>query len=261
MKIIEISSKDNEKIKILKKLGLKKYRNKFGKFVVENLATLYDGLKGGSQPETLFLTKEAFENKSSKMKLILERIDLESVFIINENINKYFSNLDTPSGVAAVYGKPKAAKLDLEKDVVYLNGIKDPGNMGTILRSALSFGIKNIVVDELCVDPYNPKVVQASKDAIFKLNVVFDKERDIIGGIKKKMKVLITDVSGGDNITTVLAGEKNICVVLGSESYGVDESLKELADKIVNIKSNSEMESLNVAVSAGIIFHEMYNRK
>jgi len=261
MKTIEISSKDNEKIKVLKKLRAKKYRNKLNKFVVENLAIIYDGLKSGRQPESLFLTKEIMENRSSKMKIVLGRTELGCVFLISESINKYFSSLETPSGVTAVYDKKKNKELNFDKEIIYLNGIKDPGNMGTILRSAVAFGISNVVIDEFCVDIYNPKVIQAAKDAIFKVNIIFDKNRELLEKIKKNVKIFTTDVENGENISSAFKRKEIFCLVLGSESQGVDEEIKKISDKSVNIKSDSNMESLNVAVSAGIIFHEMYSRK
>lgn len=260
MKTIEISSKDNEKIKNLKKLSKKKYRRKFGKFVVENLAIVYDALQSRIQPETLFLSRELFENQNSKLKNILDKLNLENIFIINEGINKHLSSLDTPSGIFAVYDKSKNIELDFHKEIVYLNGIKDPGNLGTIFRSALAFGIKNIVVDEFCADPYNPKTIQAAKDSIFKINLVFDKDRKILKEIKEKMKVFVTDVDDGKNISNILNDNKKFCLVLGSESHGVSDDIKEMSDGAVNIKSSSEIESLNVSVSAGIIFYEIYNR-
>ncbi|MDX9855539.1 MAG: RNA methyltransferase [Parcubacteria group bacterium] len=260
MKTIEISSKDNEKIKLLKKLGKKKYRNKYGKFIVENLAIIYDGTKSGIQPESLFLAEEMLENRSSKIKIVLERLKLESVFSINESINRYFSSLDTPSGIAAVYKKPKSNRLNFEENILYLNGIKDPGNVGAILRSALAFGLRNIVVDEFCADPYNPKSVQASKDAILKTNIVLDKSGEALREIKGKMKIFSTDVKRGESVSEVSKKEKFFCLVLGSESHGVDEEIKKLSDGFVNIKSDSAIESLNVAVSAGIILYEIYGR-
>jgi RNA methyltransferase, TrmH family len=181
-----------------------------------------------------------------------------NIFVITENISKSLSVLDTPSGIVAVYKKTKKG-LDLEKDVIYLNGVSDPGNLGTILRSALAFGLENIVLDEKCVDLYNPKTIQAAKDAIFKLNIVFDKEGNILEKIKaNNFNIYVTNVDKGDNLCGAFKVKEKKCIILGSESQGVDVALEKVATKLINIKTTSSIESLNVAISAGIIFYELF---
>ena len=257
----EIASKDNGRIKELRKLGSKKYRNKFGKFLVENLAIINDAVKGGYQPEALFLTQELLDSRPEKVKFLLGNIAIYNVFVINDEINESFSNLETPSGVAAIYSKKKKQNLNFKKRILYLNEIKDPGNLGTILRSAVAFGISEIVFDEGCVELHNPKTIQSAKDAIFKTNVVLDKNRIVLHEIKSNMKIFVTDVNGGMEARKAFMDERqnNFCVIMGSESHGVGETFKNMADEIINIKSSSEMESLNVAISTGIILYEMYN--
>ncbi len=255
----EIVSKDNKKIKFLKKLGAKKYRNKFGKFVVENVAIIYDAINSGYEPETLFVTQKILDSDCNKVKSIVKKVEPENLFIIAEDVNKHFSNLETASGIAAVYNKNKKHKASFENKILYLNDIKDPGNLGAILRSSIAFGVSEIVLDEGCVDLYNPKVIQSAKDAIFKINVTFDKDKQVLQEIKSKMKVFVTDVGGGMEVKNAFVNKSKFCVALGSESHGVDETIKNLADEMINIKSDPEMESLNVAISAGIILYEMYN--
>ncbi len=255
----KIISKDNKKIKFLKKLGTKKYRNKFGKFLVENITIIYDGLNSGHNPKALFVTQEILDSGCNKIKFIIEKVGLENIFIVSENMNKYFSSLEAPSGIAAIYNKNENETLNFDDRILYLNKIKDPGNLGTIFRTAIAFGVCEIVLDEWCVDMYNPKVIQSAKDAIFKVNVVFDKNKDILQSIKNKMNIFVTDVNNGSEINNEFVSKDNFCVVLGNESHGVNDDIKNMADKIVHIKINSKMESLNVAVSAGIILYEMYN--
>jgi len=255
----KIVSTDNKKIKLLKKLGTKKYRNKLGKFLVENIAIIYDAYASGYELETLFITQELLDSDCNKIKVIIERVGSRNVFIIDNDVNKHFSSLESPVGIAAVYNKNKDTKLSFENKILYLNEIKDPGNLGTIFRSAVAFGIGDIVLDEGCVDLYNPKVIQSAKDAIFKINVVFDKDKKIIQEIKNEMKVFVTDVDDGIDVGDAFEDIDKFCVVLGSESHGVNDDIKNMTDEIINIKSSSEMESLNVAVSAGIVLYEMYN--
>lgn len=255
----EITSKDNPKIKELKKLGSKKYRKKFGKFLVENLAIIYDAIKDGYKPELLFVTQEVLDSDSEKIKFILENIGKSKVLVISKDMNEYFSSLETSAGITAVYYKRREKVIDFEKKILYLNEIKDPGNLGTILRSAVAFGVSEIILDDGCVDLYNPKVIQSSKDAIFKVNVLFDKDTRLLRNIKDKMKVFVTDVDGGVEVKKAFIDEKVFCVIMGNESHGASKGVKKIASEVINIKSSSEMESLNVAVSTGIILYEMYN--
>lgn len=260
MNIIEIESKDNKKIKELRKLKLKKYRNKNGQFLVENWKIIKDALKSDFLFEELFVSKSFLDKNKKELEDIFDKFKLEKLFLVADNINQLFSALDTASGVVAVYKKEETS-INFASDIVYLNNIKDPGNLGTILRSGLAFGIENVVLDENCVDVYNPKTIQAAKDAIFKLNIDYDREGEIIGEIKKKMPIFITNVEKGKEVNAILNPVKNICILLGNESSGVSAELQKMADEFINIKITSKIESLNVAISAGIIFYELFKIK
>lgn len=258
-KQLEILSKDNPKIKFLKQLSQRKYRDEFGKFLVENTTIICDALNAGVFFEALFVTKDFIAKNKDKFEIIESRGNINEYYLIDEKINKSFSSLDTAPGIAAVYSK-KEKKIDFSRPVIYLNGINDPGNLGTILRSALAFDLKNIVVDEKCADVYNPKTIQAAKDAIFKLNIEVDKNLNMLEEIKKKMPVFSTrlEKSGTPDI---LDKEKIFCLVLGSESHGVDENIQKISNGFIRLAMGEEIESLNVASAAAIIFYEIYKNK
>ncbi len=247
---MQISSKDNEKIKHLKKLKLKKYREESGEFVVENLKIISDSLRSGIVFESLFVTDKLLNGQIVELLDILKRAG--EYFVIDEQINKVFSSLDTPSGICAVY-KIKKYDLDFGDKIVYLNGVSDPGNLGTILRSALAFGFKNIILDEYCADLYNPKTIQAAKDAVFKLNIVFDKDLSFLAELKKKMPLITTRMKDAQDIRDFkISGQ--YCLIFGSEARGVSMSIQAQADYFVKIDISPDIESLNVAVASSIIF-------
>ncbi|NQU83873.1 MAG: RNA methyltransferase [Parcubacteria group bacterium] len=270
----EITSKDNEKIKILKKLNQKKYREKFSQFSVENLTIIKDAKKAGVDFESLFVTEEFLKKNKKDVDFISTVIPAPSLsspspegnskggdpqtktHIITNSINKSFSNLENPSGICAIY-KKQEKKIDFNLPVIYINKITDPGNLGAIFRSAVAFSFKNIVLDEECADLYNPKTINSAKDAIFKLNIVFDEKLKTLKEIKKKMKVFSTSVESGKSGES-LKKHKEFCLVLGNETRGVDKNIQKISDDFIKIEMSKEMESLNVAVSAGIIFHEFY---
>jgi len=248
----QITSKDNPKIKHLRKLGQKKYRREFGEFLVENEKIILDAAESGDFPTSLFVVEEKVKEST------LDKINTDEAYLINESINKSFSALDTPPGIAAVYQKPDRP-VQFDSSIIYLNGVSDPGNLGTILRTTLAFGFENIILDEECVDPYNPKTIQAAKDAIFKINISFDNDLELLQKIKKEMPIISTRLEDSKNIDQLKKHDK-LCIVFGSESTGISKEVEDLSDEFVRIDMTDKIESLNVASSAAIILHELHRK-
>lgn len=274
LEIKKINSLENSQIKLLKKLGAKKYRQEFGLFCVENLVIIADALKAGHDFESLFFTKEFSQKNSEALKVLQKKSETKNFFEIDTKINKSFSSLETPAGIVAVYRMKEGGGLERERDsgknrglkqsnrLIYLNGINDPGNLGTIMRSALAFGFKTLVLDETCADIYNPKVISAAKDSIFKLHFIFDRnrtwlEREIV---QNNLELYVADLKGETNLAKLKVG-KNFCLALGSESQGLSEEILKLAAKKIKIEISSEIESLNVAIAAGILFYHFNAKK
>lgn len=247
------TSQKNIRIKWLKKLSQKKYRRQSKKFTVENLTIIYDALKSGYDFQDLFVTKNFINKHKQKFEYLQKESKLNEYCVIDEDVNKYYSQLDTPSGITAVY-EINPSPLDQAKSVVYLNGIKDPGNMGTIMRSALAFGVPNVVLDATCVDVYNLKVISAAKDAIFKLNIIEDATGVWLKETKGALPVYVANSNEGLRLSEVEAAER-FCLVLGSESHGVSEEIIRLADKNIRIEIKGDIESLNVSSAAAILLH------
>jgi TrmH family RNA methyltransferase len=252
MKQIEkISSLANSKIKELGKLALKKYRLESNSFMVENFTIIKDALLSAYQPESLFITEDFIQKYPDKISSLEEGVNLD-YYLIDNKINKAYSQLDTPSGITAVYSINTQRELT-PGPVVYLNGVSDPGNLGAILRSALAFGFKNIVLDAQCVDLYNSKVISAAKDAIFKLNIISDEDGSWLKN--NKTPLYITSSHGGINLSDFKT-EENYCLVLGGESHGVSEEIIKRADKKIKIEMSEEIESLNVAIATALLLYK-----
>lgn len=250
-KIDIITSSANSKIKDLRLLALKKYRQETGTFLVENFTIIKDALASAHDFEVLFITED-FINKYPDKFAYLEDNSQASYYVIDEKVNKHFSGLDTPSGIAAVYQIAEDQSLD-EGSVIYLNGISDPGNLGTIMRSALAFGFKNLVLDTYCVDIYNSKVISAAKDAIFKLNIIIDEDGSWLK--TNNLPMYVTSSHGGTNLSE-FETKSEFCLVLGGESHGVSEDIIEMADSKIKIEMSSEIESLNVAIAAALLLYK-----
>ncbi len=253
MNFKEITSQDNTKIKWLKKLSRKKYRRESNQFTIENLTTISDALKSGYDFQDLFATNDFISRHKQQFEYLQKASKLDECFLIDEDLNKYYSQLDTPSGITAVYEK-NLSSLDQSKSVIYLNSIKDPGNMGAIMRSALAFGVSNVVLDATCVDVYNFKVINAAKDAIFKLNIIEDSD----GVWIKENKGVLPIYAANSNVGICLSKIKvprRFCLVLGSESHGVSEEIIQLVDQNIRVEIAGDMESLNVSCAAAILLY------
>lgn len=251
----KIVSSDNKHIKFLKKLGQKKYRQESGKFLVENFVIIHDALKSGFDYEMLFVSEDFAEKYPEKIKYLFEKSQTQENYLISNKLNKNFSGLDNPSGIAAVYPF-KQKKIDISAPAVYLNGINDQGNIGTIMRSALAFGYENVIVDNACADVFNAKTVSAAKDAIFKLNVYQDFDGSWLEKNKNDYFIIAADAKNGKDPDDIIP-ERQICLILGSESRGISPGLIGLADEKVKIKISGKIESLNVASAAAILFYAL----
>ena len=129
-----IASLQNNQIRLLEKLNSKKYRQELGQFMVENLTIIVDALRDGYDFKALFVTDEFADKHPEKLEYLQNNSRAQDFYLISSKLNKHYSNLDTASGITAIYNIQERG-LD-ESSVIYLNGVGDPGNLGTIMRSA-----------------------------------------------------------------------------------------------------------------------------
>lgn len=238
-----IESKDNKKIKEYRKLMQKKYRDKYKLYIVEGE----------------HLVKEAYKNNCLK-ELILEEstkfdINVDKVYG-TKDVLKSLSSLDEPYNIIGICEYKKEGN-NLGNRILILDGIQDPGNLGTIIRSAVAFNIDTIVLSENTVDLYNSKVLRSAQGMNFNINIIRkDLEKFIIDLKKSNYKIYGTDVINGSNIKNVSINTK-YAIIMGNEGNGVSQKLKKLCDDNIYINMNSKCESLNVAVCASIILYEL----
>lgn len=237
------TSIENKRIKEIKKLNQKKYRD------IENLYLI----------EGEHLVNEA--NKAGYLKtLILEDgitldIDVETIYVTKE-VLKYITELDTPSKIMGICEKTRE-KEELGNKVLILDDIQDPGNLGTIVRSAVAFNVDTIVLSDHTVDLYNSKVVRACQGMNFYINIIRRELIDFIKNIKKDYKILATNVNGGNDIKNGLEKNEKLCIIMGNEGNGVRPEILELSDEYIYIKMSFLCESLNVGVATSIILYEL----
>lgn len=237
------TSTQNEKIKELKKLSIKKYRDKTGLFLVEGKHLVLEAYKTGYLKELLLEQDELFP------------LAVPTNYLSN-NVIHYISDVESPSTVFGVCEKPKE-DTNYGNQILILDGIQDPGNLGTIIRSAVAFHVDTIIVSSSTVDIYNPKVVRSSQGMIFHIPIVVKDLYDIIPELQKEhYKIFGTKVTYGKNLKTVEKCEK-FAIIMGNEGQGVEEALLDLCDEYLYIKMDDRCESLNVGVATSIILYEL----
>lgn len=232
-----ITSKDNEEVKYINKLRKSSFRDEEGIFIVEGFHLVDEAYKRGLLLKVISTKEETYNVPH---------------LIVSEGILKHLSNLMSPSIIGLVKIKENTS---IEGNLILaLDNIQDPGNLGTILRSAKAFNVKTILLSQDSVSLYNDKVIRSGQGLIFDLNIIRCNLEEMIKRLG--FKVLVTDVEGGSDINDYKLTERSI-LVMGSEGRGVSEKIKKLKDEALYIKMNKDCESLNVAVAASIIMHHL----
>lgn len=246
LKVLNITSPHNELIVKIKKLKIKKYREKENLFIAEGVKNVNDSMKY-TDAQMIF---------ALDVNLINTDVSCP-VYIVTEKVMKEISDTVTPQGLVAVF-KIKAFLEETTNKILVLNGVSDPGNVGTILRTACAFGFDTVIADENTADIYSPKVVRSAMSAVFSLNIL--RTRNLVSEINSfKEKGYTFYVSylgeGAEDIKNISFSEKPMLAV-GSEANGVSNDVLMCADKTYIIPMNENIESLNVGIAAAISMFE-----
>lgn len=236
------TSIENKKIKDLKKLNTKKYRDKENMFLIEGPHLVLEAFKTGYLDELLLEQNELFP------------LDVKTSYLSN-NVISYISNLETPYNIMGICHKKQEEPIG--NRIVILEDIQDPGNLGTIIRSCVAFNIDTLIISDKTVDIYNDKVLRASQGMVFHLNIV---TKDLLLEIPKLKdlgyKIMGTKVTHGKDIKSVEKYEK-FAIIMGNEGQGMSDEISELCDINLYIDMNDRCESLNVGVATSIILYEL----
>lgn len=251
-----ITSKDNETIKEIKKLKEKKYRKE--KFIIEGIKMIEEAIQYNAHIE-LVVYSEKFE--ISNIESILKQKSIKTIEV-TESIFNTLTEVVSPQGILAVVRKSEnSKKIDYSNDfMLALDGIQDPGNLGTIIRTADATNLKQIIVSKDTVDTYSPKVIRSTMGAIFRVNVIEVEELSIeLERLKKEgFKIITTSLQTEKSIYDI--DYKKSVVVIGNEANGVSDKVYEVSNTKVKIPMPGKAESLNASVAAGVMMYE-YVRK
>lgn len=234
-------SKNTEKL--LRKLQSKKYRWNYQKFIAEGPKVVGELIEEGMQPDLLI---------SDAKKWISIGAEL-----VDSNTLKLWSQLDTSNEVLGIFNFPEIRAEDNNISLI-LDQINDPGNLGTLIRTCDWFGVKQIYCTPGTTDVFNAKCIQSTMGSIARVKVDYLSDEDIFDIIEDQ-KIMVADMDG-ENIFEMDKNESSIVLVMGSESHGPSKFWKDHAQAVtIPKKSNSKIESLNVAQAAGIILSHIRN--
>lgn len=247
-----ITSKDNEIIKNIKKLKEKKYR--LNSYIVEGIKMVKEAINE-NQEIALIAIREDF-------KIDFDTKNIKTVTISNKIFND-ISDVKTPQGILAVIKKNQNNQIETNQEyILALDSLQDPGNMGTIIRTADSANINQIIINKTTVDPYSPKVIRSTMGAIYRTNII---EVEDLKATLKEMKskgfqIITTDLKATQSIYDINYNNKTV-VVIGNEANGVSQEILQTADKKVIIPMLGKTESLNASIAASIMIYEYVRQK
>ena len=247
-----ITSKDNEIIKNIKKLKEKKYR--LDSYIVEGIKMVKEAINE-NQEIALIAIREDF-------KIDFDTKKIKIVTISNKIFND-ISDVKTPQGILAVIKKNQNNQIETNSDyILALDSLQDPGNMGTIIRTADSANINQIIINKTTVAPYSPKVIRSTMGAIYRTNII---EVEDLKATLKEMKskgfqIITTDLKATQSIYDINYNNKTV-VVIGNEANGVSQEILQTADKKVIIPMLGKTESLNASIAASIMIYEYVRQK
>ena len=245
-----LRSRDNPQVKRWARLAREgRFRRSEGRALIEGPHLLAALLARGLRPVALLATEEALEKAETRALVGQAKI---APTVLAQNIFDGIADAETPQGIAAEIEIPKAAQA--KGDHVFLEGIQDAGNVGTILRTAAAFGVAAVVLDRACADPWSPKVLRAAAGGHFALAI--SQVPDLKAAVEQfKGQRICTTVKGGVDLRTVELS-RPLGWIFGSEGGGVTPDLQKAASIRVTIPMERNSESLNVAAAAAICLYE-----
>lgn len=262
---LTITSPDNPLLKDFKKLlNRSNYRRSSGKLAVEGPNLVREALAAGYMPHAVFYTLDFASAQNPNW--LFELSPHIKKYLIPPELFSRVSDTEKPQGVAAIipYHEPQIT-LEMLKDhqlVLILDQLQDPGNMGTIIRTAAAAGVDAVYYTTGNVDPYSPKVLRSTAGLIFRVKIVFasDLKEQVVRIQKSNMRV-VACMPGESSLYWNEDYCKPTALVIGNESSGVSEEIVSLADHVVSIPQASGADSLNAAVAAALIMYEVLRQR
>ena len=260
--ISHITSLTNQKIKELRKLKDKKYRTLTRTFLIEGVRFIDEAMRQHAKINCLVMEDELllkdlkeFENYAAAREI--------DILLVSSEIMKEMSQTITPQGIIAQVEMPEYDHRLFNQSQglwLYLDEIRDPGNLGTMIRTAHAFAVDGVILSKGCADPFQDKVLRSTMGSIFKTPLLSDQSIDFLSQqIEEGTKLYLADLENAQLLPGIQPASKSI-VVIGNEAHGVSEAIRALPHQSVMIPMPGGAESLNAAVAAALVLYEFKGR-
>ena len=250
-----ISSRDNKIIKLLISLQKKSGRVKHSLYIAEGKRLCNEAFIWAKDKIDFIVVSDSFYKENN--------VDLNDtdIYILPDDLFSKVSDTETPQGILCVLKyNLTPSSLSGSDNILILDGVSEPGNMGTILRTAEAMGFFDIYITKGSADIYSPKVIRSTMGAIFRLNFHFADNYNFIDTLKKAgYKIITTALHNSINLDETTVYSKN-AIVIGNEANGVSSTIMEKSDIITRIEMAGNAESLNAAIAAGIVMYKFSKR-
>ena len=256
--IYNITSSKNEKFKHFKALKQKKARAEFNLYTVEGIKSVMEALEYCENIDCLVVAQEFYENSDFPYP---DDIDL---YVISTEIFPTLSTTENSQGIIVVIRicENTDFSLDTSKPYIYCDHLQDPGNLGTIIRTADAAGFGGVLLSDECVDLYNPKTVRSSMGSFFHINKLENITVNEIKDFKERGFLIVCGVLSDNTINYTDADfTKPVIIVIGNEANGITDEILSLSDITIKIPISGNAESLNAAVAAAIIMYEVNRQR
>ncbi len=254
----------NTELKNLKSFLLPDKRNRVG-FLAEGVRVLEESARHRVPARTVLVCEDQLSDRGRTLAGRLQKLGASVLAIPSRQMDS-LSDAETSQGIMAVFDCRKTEIGELSgaesRTVLVCDDISDPGNLGTLFRSALAFGFVSVVVLGESADPFAPKTVRASAGAIFGLHVIQSRPEELLSWLTKWQAGLIVADAKGESLVEIrrkYRPQQKICLAIGSEARGVSTALRKSAGAVVKIEHSPAVESLNAAVAGSILMKGMYD--
>ena len=256
-----IESEDNNKIKLIRKLRSKKFRDSIGKFTIEGINLVSEAIRHQISLDFLIISESTIKDNNKEIIDLLDRVNCE-IFTLEDRTFERLAEAEHGVQVIGIISK-KAFDESLyppllkDDNILILDRLQDPGNMGTVLRTAYAAGYKRVYILKGSADIYSPKVLRASVGAIFNINILLiDDVKTLLELDEIKSRNIVVTVPSGGIPYYKTEISKRIALVIGNEGKGICDELINISDTRVSIPMNEGIESLNAGIAAAILMYE-----
>jgi len=264
-----ITSFQNPRVKYLRSLRLRKYRQRENRFLVEGIRIVEEALERDAPVETLVHAPDLLV--SERAQALVERVEPGRRLALSDDVFASLSDRDQPQGIAAVIRieEPSLADLPLAEDllVVVAHQLRDPGNLGSIIRTADSAGATGIVVVEPSVDLYDPQTVRATMGSLFALPIVRLEDDGLLAPWYSRIQasglplLVVATSAHGPQLYFEVDYRRPLVLLLGSERRGLPEPVRQQADAVVRLPMSGTSTSLNVSAAAAALIYEVVRQR